>query len=69
MSAELETFAWRHFDPRLMEAPSLGGDDRDEDGWQRLDEPIDVDIDEGEYVCSGMQMLNPSKRKMINLTY
>ncbi len=34
-----------------------------------LEEPIDVDIDEGDYVQSGTQMLNPSKRKMIGLSY
>ena len=40
------------------------------EGWEHLEEPIDRDIDEGDYVGhEGASLINPLKKQMIRMTY
>ena len=39
------------------------------EGWEFLRQPIDEDIDEGDYVEEGKSMIDVSKRRMIRLKY
>lgn len=64
MAAELTSFD-RHrdnFDPREPSFQEL-------EGWEILREPIDVDIDEGDYVEEGKSMIDLRKKRMCRLKY
>ena len=37
------------------------------EGWEFLREPIDNDIDEGDYVEEGTSLINPMKRHMMKI--
>ena len=39
------------------------------EGWEFLRDPIDEDIDEGDYVAEGSSMINPFKRRMLRIKY
>ena len=52
------------------EGPAGVGDDEDEEGleeWEELDEPIDDDIDEGDYVAGGHSLINTEKVQMMEI--
>ena len=62
MAAELATYEWKqldHRDPTFMEL----------EGWEFLREPIDQDIDEGDYIDEGTSLINSAKKKMIRMNY
>lgn len=62
LAAELATYDWRAKDPRN---PAY----LEEDGWVPVEEPMDKDIDEGDYVSEGTNLINMTKKKMIRLKY
>ena len=39
------------------------------EGWEILREPIDTDIDEGDYINEGTSLINTVKKKMIRQRY
>ena len=39
------------------------------EGWEILREPIDTDIDEGDYINEGTSLINTVKKKMIRTRY
>lgn len=39
------------------------------EGWEELDEAIDEDIDEGEYVSEDLSLIDVKKKKMIRIRY
>ena len=62
MAAELTTFEIKQIDPRGPTAQEL-------DGWEFLRDPIDKDIDEGDFVSRGEPMISLRKKQMVRLTY
>ena len=64
MAGELATFERNsnQLDPRDPSYMEL-------EGWEFLREPIDYDIDEGDYVQEGSSMVNPMKRRMMRIKY
>jgi hypothetical protein len=56
MAKNVQTIEWNDYDERDPANQNLGG-------WEELDEPIDVDIDEGIYVENPhANMLDTDKR-------
>lgn len=39
------------------------------EGWEELDEPIDEDIDEGDYVNEGASIIDEQKKRMVRIRY
>ena len=62
LAAELATYDWRAKDPRN---PAF----LEEEGWEPVPEPMDNDIDEGDYVEQGTGLINSAKKKMIRIKY
>ena len=52
MAADLETFAWNSNMSRRYLTLNKEEAEEEQQEWEELDEPIDQDIDEGDYVSS-----------------